>query len=286
MPKVSPRVFKQGKWSQEDTDYLKSRWIQGTEVEELSKYLGRSRQAVYAKSKELGLTVDVRLNKNNENNIKRCYEAIELCKNYIPIHKAIAKVGMGKRLFKLTLDKSEELKEEYSKLKEYLNNTYKCYMCKNIFNDVKYIGIRKAKRVRCNECNKKYYRQYRYKNLQDIDKFFRQMSCKIRSRSGGLQELTYEFLKNLYNKQEGKCYYTGKKMVLKKRNFDLISIDRKDSNKGYFEDNVVLCRFGINVMKSNMEIDRFIKVCKQIVDYMGKKDEIEEFDETYKYIQL
>lgn len=64
-----------------------------------------------------------------------------------------------------------------------------------------------------------------------------------------------KFLRAQYNKQLGKCYYTGVSMKIKKRGEQLynpfdISLDRIDSNDGYTPTNSVLCCLGINLMKS------------------------------------
>ena len=67
-----------------------------------------------------------------------------------------------------------------------------------------------------------------------------------------IKEITTEILEMLYENQKGKCYYTGIPMKLtsnKTRDLFLMSIDRKDSSKGYTSDNVVLCCWGINVLK-------------------------------------
>ena len=66
------------------------------------------------------------------------------------------------------------------------------------------------------------------------------------------KELTADDLRELYKKQNGKCYYTGIPMKLtadKYRDLFLMSIDRISSTEGYTKDNVVLCCWGMNVLK-------------------------------------
>ena len=67
--------------------------------------------------------------------------------------------------------------------------------------------------------------------------------------------ITLKDLNDLYEKQKGKCYYTGTLMLLnsskvKNRHPLKISVDRIDSNQGYTVDNTVLCCLGINSLKS------------------------------------
>lgn len=64
--------------------------------------------------------------------------------------------------------------------------------------------------------------------------------------------LRSSFLREQYERQQGKCYYTGVEMKLmtdKKSDPMIMSCDRIDSSKGYEEGNVVLCCLGINHLK-------------------------------------
>lgn len=67
-------------------------------------------------------------------------------------------------------------------------------------------------------------------------------------------ELSVPFMRELYAKQKGKCYYTGTPMTLRSnghldRDPFLISLDRFDSNNGYTTTNTVLCCWGVNALK-------------------------------------
>jgi hypothetical protein len=80
--------------------------------------------------------------------------------------------------------------------------------------------------------------------------------------------INIEDLKEIWNKQDGKCYYSGRKM---KYNFsrkelpklkshpEKVSIDRLDSNKGYIKDNIVLCCLMANTMKFDTSLEEFKK---------------------------
>ena len=67
-------------------------------------------------------------------------------------------------------------------------------------------------------------------------------------------ELSLQDLRDIYQKQQGKCYYTGTPMTLRfnghlNRDPLLISIDRLDSTQGYTHTNTVFCCWGINALK-------------------------------------
>ena len=92
--------------------------------------------------------------------------------------------------------------------------------------------------------------------------------------------LSKDFLYELYEKQKGNCYYTGKKMVLKiysgikpnRENIekfkDYLTIDRLDSSKGYEKGNVALCTLKVNTAKGSLNYDEFL----QIANFVKKRD--------------
>lgn len=84
-------------------------------------------------------------------------------------------------------------------------------------------------------------------------------------------DLTFEFLEQLWIKQNGKCAYTNIDMILPinatsgtvVRDLSAASLDRIDSSKGYTQDNVeFVCRF-INLGKN-----RYSKQCT--IDFLNK----------------
>lgn len=86
--------------------------------------------------------------------------------------------------------------------------------------------------------------------------------------------LTSNCLKELYEQQNGLCYYTSIPMQLNTTSnwevtgqayFDILSVDRIDSSKGYEKNNIVLCCTGINKAKGNMSKDEFQEFINYIV---------------------
>lgn len=82
--------------------------------------------------------------------------------------------------------------------------------------------------------------------------------------------LDLKYLKELWNKQEGKCVYTGLKLKLNTHTYrdpDIrytASLDRIDSNKGYLKGNVQFISTAINYMKHEMSHKHTVEFLRQI----------------------
>ena len=77
------------------------------------------------------------------------------------------------------------------------------------------------------------------------------------------------YLKLLYEKQNGKCYWS--EMVLSINNvglgeLDTISIDRLDCTVGYIQGNIVLCSKFMNLGRGNYPADKFKEFLKTILN--------------------
>jgi hypothetical protein len=82
--------------------------------------------------------------------------------------------------------------------------------------------------------------------------------------------VSMEYLWDLFQKQEGKCYYTGDLLTLVTRNTKggmTASLDRLDSSKGYFEGNVVWSHKDINIMKMDKSEEEFYKLCQKVITH-------------------
>jgi len=121
----------------------------------------------------------------------------------------------------------------------------------------------------CKECSKLVHKKCIRKKISTVDQKLAQLFNNTKQRcirDDKVFDLTRQFLITLYNKQAGKCYYTGLDLlpINDECNHQIISIDRVDSNKGYTQDNVVLCCWIINRIKSNLSIEEFIKYCSLV----------------------
>lgn len=74
-------------------------------------------------------------------------------------------------------------------------------------------------------------------NVNLILKYVHQRAKKVNREV----DINTEFLVNLFNEQNGICPYSGRKMKFDINSQERLSLDRKDSSKGYTKDNVVWC---------------------------------------------
>lgn len=85
-------------------------------------------------------------------------------------------------------------------------------------------------------------------------------------------DITLEYITHLLIEQNFKCYISGVDIFMHTSEITG-SLDRIDSNLGYIEGNVAWCHKKINCMKSDLSIDKFLDICRTIVDYNKENNE-------------
>lgn len=129
--------------------------------------------------------------------------------------------------------------------------------------------------TQCKQCNigpraertEKYRNDYKQFITSKISAYrYRAKECNVEFN------LTAEYLIEIFEKQNGKCFYTHKEIsftntvIEKNRPHNLTpSIDRLNPDKGYVEGNVVWSCYYINRMKSDVPYDEFISLCELIL---------------------
>ena len=104
---------------------------------------------------------------------------------------------------------------------------------------------------------------------------FKYHANKARSRSktrGEKTDLDVQYLKEVWDKQDGTCPYTGIKMEISRTSQDedikktpiKASLDRIDPNIGYLKGNVEFVCYCVNVMKNDFTKDQMLNFIKQI----------------------
>lgn len=118
--------------------------------------------------------------------------------------------------------------------------------------------------------------------LNDFEKLFWNKAKELKYRASAKKldfNLNYKELIDLYNKQKGLCYYSQLPLKLKSENnngadYNVLSVDRLDSNKGYTLDNIVFCLNCINMFKAHHSLDDIKKVFKAISINERKKVQV------------
>jgi hypothetical protein len=82
--------------------------------------------------------------------------------------------------------------------------------------------------------------------------------------------ITIEFMWGLFLEQDRKCALTKDIIFFAEKRAELknqtASLDRIDSSKGYFEDNVQWVHKYINMVKGTMTESEFFELCKLVVE--------------------
>lgn len=107
-----------------------------------------------------------------------------------------------------------------------------------------------------------------YKGVEDISQtyFGRIKKGAERRKLKFDDDITTEFLWQLYLKQNKKCVLTGLEIIPTKSDKirGTASLDRIDSSKGYTRDNLQWIHKDINLMKMDFDQSQFIEYCKLI----------------------
>ena len=116
--------------------------------------------------------------------------------------------------------------------------------------------------VECKECARA--RAQGFYKLNHADALFE--AVRRRAVKRGLAfTLTTADIRAAYARQNGRCIYSGS--AFGPVGTDTTpSIDRVDSSKGYTPDNIVLCCFWVNVMKTDYTVPEFLARARLLVD--------------------
>lgn len=161
------------------------------------------------------------------------------------------------------------------------NNELICYICKeykcveefNINKQNSNIFYREGRDKRCKYCKNLQYVKRRKNNRgkRDIDRLLLERWHGLKDRSikkGFIVDFNWEFLKELWNKQNGLCAISNIPMTFEMNNGRVptnVSVDRRDSKLYYTKDNIQLICMAINQMKSDLSTNELLYFCKEII---------------------
>jgi hypothetical protein len=98
----------------------------------------------------------------------------------------------------------------------------------------------------------------------------RNSSIKSNCKKNGIEfNLDEKFLLDLWNSQNGICYYSSLPMKAEGKikgfqGWQTPSLDRKTPSLGYVKGNVVWCCFAVNSFKQNLTTEEFFEKLKSI----------------------
>ena len=100
------------------------------------------------------------------------------------------------------------------------------------------------------------------------------LAARDRANKKGIPfNLTKEYLKELWDEQEGKCAISGIEMTFdqcKGRTATNVSIDQINPNEGYVIGNVQLVCMAVNQFKSDFSMDEIYMFCESILKNRNK----------------
>ena len=130
-------------------------------------------------------------------------------------------------------------------------------------------GTYRTERKSCMRCRRVFYGKLHNRYL---------LHLQTRARKKKIEwNVKGEYLWDVYEKQNGRCAYTGRNIVFSedyrnKWKDQTASLDRIDSGKGYIKGNVQWLHKDVNAMKWNYSNENFLKLCKEVVDYRKNND--------------
>lgn len=245
------------------------------------------------KSKKDGFsTICINCKSNNIQKPSRDNKELEtrmctVCNVEKPLHKKFYhNIVKSKTIFcvrckeckRIKIDKlGNEIKE---RPRRYVNEGYKfCKGCSKI------LPLTSEYFHTCSQSNSGFYsmcknckRERRYKftkySLESVlNRRYSSIKCRAKSKEWKI-DFEKEYLLELWNKQNGLCALSGLQMTFSKTGVCdpmNVSVDRIDSNKHYTKDNVQLVCYVLNVMKTNLPMKEFLKICKSVIKYNKNK---------------
>jgi len=158
-----------------------------------------------------------------------------------------------------------------------LNRKKICNKCnvEKLLTEFYYHKNRKKFMNSCMECNTKICCEYQKKKRKEKD-----ITFLLRARAAGIKrdkkdlgipimDKLSDYLLELWEKQDGICYYTKTKMDISgysKNNHLAMTVDRIIPELGYVKENIALCCSIINRMKQDLTIKELQEWCKKLIE--------------------
>jgi hypothetical protein len=107
------------------------------------------------------------------------------------------------------------------------------------------------------------------RELRTLKRWIAVIVRAARDRSSLPADITPEYMLDLWQRQQGRCFYSGRTLRVPRygdgRNLFAPSIDRIDPQRGYVQGNVVWATLACNVGKGVLSLEDYIRVCADVV---------------------
>lgn len=147
-------------------------------------------------------------------------------------------------------------------------------VCKGCLQELRVENFYPDKNYYSSYCKKCDIKRGKIRNESSVENRIKRSlrACKNRAKQERAKfDLTLEYLLSIFDKQNGKCFYTEDKLEIV-AGWNVMSVDRVNPCDGYTKNNVVLCTHRANLMKSNLSIQEFKLLCKNIYLTIQKID--------------
>lgn len=188
------------------------------------------------------------------------------------VKKALKGSGLLLRTLKTQMKLDTEFRLKVEAIQEEISKTIFCRTCSTAKPPASFHADRRDGRkfAICREC----VSVKQKKNCNALAGRCSRMAIGAKSRDP-LSDLTPKYLQDMWVAQSGVCYYTGTPMSLVsgvgEKNWNVVSVDKKDPSLGYRKGNVALCSALANVSKSFRTEEEFVNFCGQVVAHRKKR---------------
>lgn len=211
------------------------------------------------------------------------YKICPVCGKQYPFNRKFFKRGTDGTFHETCRYCDEEEKAEKRK-EEWKDGLLRCHLCNKYlpvdnFGTSDHYPYRDNHDARCKECRTKQTneRKKKYSGDYALSKMLqmRYLSARDRAKRKSLPfNITKEYLKELWDKQGGKCAICGIPMTFEQCNGRTptnVSIDQINHKEGYVIGNIQLVCMAVNQMKSDLEMGDLYVFCKAILESKNAK---------------
>ena len=213
------------------------------------------------------------------------YRTCSICGKEFPLTRNFFKRNSDDSFHEMCRECEEEVKHNI----EWKDGLLKCHKCGKFlpvdefgksdhypYRDHHDARCRNCRTKRTNELKKEYSDEYGLLKVLQM----RYLAAKDRANKKSLPfNITKEYLKKLWDEQNGRCAICGVPMTFEQcngRTSTNVSIDQISHKEGYVIGNIQLVCMAVNQMKSDLEMDELYTFCKAILENKNiKKQKME-----------